>query len=183
MSFLNYHILNKYEWGVFLTTQFYTNNPIPMRSRTTTPNGSPMTTPQSRRIFSIDSCSDATWFTIVPWQIPLENNQTAFPFELWKYLYKFWKYIIKLYLQNTVLNYEILFKLLYKIQVDEWHHWYPLLVQSACSVPPLHHLSSLNKICISSAGVPSLRSIKWPGRVRPCKNEAKEVTLSQAHKW
>ena len=40
----------------------------------------------------------------------------------------------------------------------------------------------LEQIFISSAGVPCLRSLKWLGRARPV-IKAKEVSLSQAHKW
>ena len=149
----------------YLDKTLYLNNRTHNKhdSLITTPLDSPMTTDRSSRIFSNDSRSDATRCPTVPWQIPLENIQTAFPFELWKYIYNYGICIINLYLQNTALNYELLFKLLYKTQVNEWHHWYQLSVQSACSVPPLLHLSSLNKIFISSAGVPCLRSRKWPG--------------------
>ena len=36
------------------------------------------------KIFAIKSCSNAICFAIIPWQIPIENKQTAFPFDSWK---------------------------------------------------------------------------------------------------
>ena len=49
---------------------------------TTTLNESQKTTAGSCRIFSNDSRSNAIRCATVPRQIPLENIQTAFPFEL-----------------------------------------------------------------------------------------------------
>ena len=109
----------------------------------TTPREIPMTTACSLN-FAIESCSDAIRFAIMPWQIPLENDRTAFPFDLWKYLLQ----IIKIYYHIcwTLLWIMKLYSKYYtKLWANERHHRYHLSVQSACWVHPLLHLSSLIK--------------------------------------
>ena len=50
-----------------------------------------MTTARSHQNFAIDSCSDAIRFAIIPGQIPIEDNQTALPFDLQKYFLQIMK--------------------------------------------------------------------------------------------
>ena len=74
-------------------TEKYSDKTLYLNNRTreesdsliTTPREIPMTTAALAKIFAIENCSHAIRFAIIPWQIPLENNQTAFPFDLWNY--------------------------------------------------------------------------------------------------
>ena len=70
----------------------------------------------------------------VLWIIPLKNHELHFPVIM---KVSFTNYENILYFQNTTFHYKLLFNLLYKKQVNEWHHGYQFLVQSACSAPPL----------------------------------------------
>ena len=145
----------------------YSNNRTRNKSDSliTTPLESPMTTARSRRIFSNDSRRDATRFTTDPWQIPVENNQTAFPFESIFI-------IIKIYYK--IIFTEQCVELWNSIQIilqNTGQRMAPLisaLVTVSMLSPSLASSFELEQIFTSSAGVPCLRSIKWPGHAWPC---------------